>query len=126
MYGRVEAAAPLSTKETADKVLHHLQCAHRFTIQDNKWALEKSSCLVVIEISIELTEGVFFLFIRVFKILFNIYVIIIIHFFIAYIECCNKTENCEQKKRYLSSAKLMIVSTISQIEVNNLNLILKY
>lgn len=59
MYAHLEAAIPTSCKEIADKVLHHLQCAHRFTTQGNKWALEKSSCLTVIDLSLELAEGMY-------------------------------------------------------------------
>lgn len=61
MYAHVEAAGPTSSKETADKVLHHLQCAHRFTTQGNKWAQEKNPCLAIIELSLELSEGMFLL-----------------------------------------------------------------
>ncbi|VVC46121.1 Tetratricopeptide repeat,Tetratricopeptide repeat-containing domain,Tetratricopeptide-like helical [Cinara cedri] len=91
LYAHLEAAVPIINKETADKVLHHLQCAHRFTTQGNKWAQEKTSCMTVIELSLELAK--------------------------AYIDCCNKTENNEvHKKQFLSSGKLMLVSVISQIE----------
>lgn len=58
LYGHLEASVPTLSKEAADKVLHHLQCAHRFTTQGNKWAQEKNSCLTVIELSIELAEGI--------------------------------------------------------------------
>ncbi|XP_025190484.1 tetratricopeptide repeat protein 27 [Melanaphis sacchari] len=88
LYAHLEEAVPIPNKETADKVLHHLQCAHRFTTQGNKWTQEKNSCLVVTKLSLELAE--------------------------AYISCSN--QNSDQKKRYLSSAKLMLVSVVSQIE----------
>lgn len=65
LYAHVEAAAPELNKETSDKVLHHLQCAHRFTTQGNKWALEKTSCLNVIGLSLELAQCMF-LFISIF------------------------------------------------------------
>lgn len=59
MYADVEAAAPTLSKETADKIVHHLQCAHRFTTQGNKWAQENNSCLAVIELSLKLSEGMY-------------------------------------------------------------------
>lgn len=60
MYAHVEASGSILNKETADKVLHHLQCAHRFTTIGNKWAQENDSCLTVIDLSFELTEGLIF------------------------------------------------------------------
>lgn len=60
MYAHLEAAVPKSNKETSDKILHHLQCAHRFTTQGNKWAQDKNSCLSVIGLSSELVQGIFF------------------------------------------------------------------
>lgn len=40
------------------------------------------------------------------------------YFSIAYVGCSNMVENnSDQKKRFLSSSKLMLVSVISQIEV---------
>jgi len=59
LYANLEEAVPIPNKETADKVLHHLQCAHRFTTQGNKWALEKNSCLIVSKLSLKLAEGIF-------------------------------------------------------------------
>lgn len=90
LYAHLEEAVPNPNKETADKVLHHLQCAHRFTTQGNKWTQEKNSCLFVSGLSLELAE--------------------------AYISCSNQTEIYDQKKRFLSSAKIMLVSVVSQIE----------
>ncbi|XP_050066689.1 tetratricopeptide repeat protein 27 [Aphis gossypii] len=90
LYANLEEAVPIPNKETADKVLHHLQCAHRFTTQGNKWALEKNSCLIVSKLSLKLAE--------------------------AYISSSNQAENSDKRKRFLSSAKLMLVSVVSQIE----------
>ncbi|XP_050441456.1 tetratricopeptide repeat protein 27 [Adelges cooleyi] len=90
LYAHLEAAVPSLSKETVDKILHHLQCAHRFTTQGNKWEQNKDTCMNVIHLSLELTE--------------------------AYLNCCDKAENIEQRRRYLSSAKLMLVSAVSQIE----------
>jgi len=71
LYAHLEEAVPNPNKETADKVLHHLQCAHRFTTQGNKWTQEKNSCLFVSRLSLELAEG------NVAKL-----------FLINYIQCC--------------------------------------
>jgi len=59
MYAYLEATTPIQTMESADKVLHHLQRAHRFTTQGNKWAQEKISCLNVIRLSLELEKGMY-------------------------------------------------------------------
>lgn len=44
--------------------------------------------------------------------------LIYIIMFAAYFDCSTKVENGQSKKQYLSSAKLMLVSIISQIEVS--------
>ncbi|XP_050523724.1 tetratricopeptide repeat protein 27 [Daktulosphaira vitifoliae] len=90
LYADLEASNSCPNKEIADKVLHHFQCAHRFTTQGNKWAQNTDVCLSVISLSMELAN--------------------------AYVSCFNNVENVEQKRRYLSSAKLMLVSVLSQIE----------
>lgn len=41
--------------------------------------------------------------------------------FAAYISSSNQAENSDKRKRFLSSAKLMLVSVVSQIEVSVLN-----
>jgi len=61
LYAHLEGAVPIPNKETADKILHHLQCAHRFTTQGNKWTQDKTSCLYVSRLSLELAEGIFIL-----------------------------------------------------------------
>lgn len=116
MYAHLEEAVPKPNKETADKVLHHLQCAHRFTTQGNKWTQEKNCCLFVSRLSLELAEG---MLLNIHFILNKLYSILYLYVFdfAAYISCSNKTENHDQKKRFLSSAKIMLVSVVSQIEV---------
>lgn len=60
LYAYLEAAITIPNKESVDKVLHHLQCAHRFTTQGKKWAQEENSCLTVIDLSLKLSTGTYF------------------------------------------------------------------
>lgn len=46
--------------------------------------------------------------------------------FAAYISCSNQAENSDKRKRFLSSAKLMLVSVVSQIEVSVLKIFFRY